>query len=436
MLKRCLMILLLLILAACDTNKDVPREPTVVPFPTVTAGVSVSGNVSAFNPNAGVNPATAIAIANQPTPTPDTMACPAASGEVALRNVADDNNAIIEEIVRFLSAGGTAIALEDALRDQWDILGDEGGVRPDVDLTGEGQPEIVLTYTSPDEGGILLIVGCINRRYDALFTAVSDTPEPPALVYLSDMNFDGRGDVLFTTRICDSAISDVCELQTNLTAWQPSAFRFVSLLGTQIISESPPEVIDIDNDAVQEFLVRMDRRGTEITGPLPTGTNIYDWDGTAYVLSIVDVDPPQYRIQLVEEADLSMVNGRTATAIEVYRAALTNDDLRDWFDDDLPILDTYIYYRILIAQAAPDIQNGDFIGVYQSIAETFNDPNLSTPYLVMSQIFFENYQVAQDATAACNEVVSYVLNNPEALDYMNRYGTNNHTYTARELCPL
>ncbi|MEQ8672135.1 MAG: hypothetical protein RLP44_21025 [Aggregatilineales bacterium] len=440
MLKRCLLTLTLLIIsalsAACTSGDDVPREPTVVPFPTVTAGVSISGNVSAFNPNIGVNPATAIAIANQPTPTPDLLVCPPLSGEVALRDVDDDNASIVDEITRFLSAGGSPVALEDALRDQWEILGEDGFIRADIDLTGEGQPEIIVAYTAPDEGGVLLILGCVNRRYEARFTANSDTFDPPTVIFLSDMNNDGRSDVLFTTRRCDSAVSEVCEFQTNLTAWQPTAFRFVSLLGTVIVSGNPPEVVDFDNDSVQEFFVRIDNRGDEITGPLRTGTNIYDWNGSGYVLSIVQVDPPLYRIQVVQEADNSMVEGFTPTAINLYQSALTDDSLRNWYDDETPILDTYIYYRVLIAQAAPDIENGNFIGVYQSITETFNDPELVTPYLVMAQIFFDSYQVAQDASAACAEVVNYVLNNPEALELLNRYGTNNPTYTARQLCPL
>ncbi len=436
MVKKILPLLMLILLVSCTSTEDVPREPTVVPFPTVTPGVAISGAVSPFSASNLVNPATVVAVANQPTATPDLLVCPQQTGEVTLRAAPETNAEIIAEIIRFLSAGGTPVALEDALRDQWQILGEEGFVRADVDLTGEGLPEIIAGYTAPDEGGVLLIAGCVNRRYETLYTTISDTFDPPALIFLNDMNFNRLPDVLFTTRRCDVTIGDTCSLLTTLVGWQSSEFRFVSLIGVEILSENPPQVVDLDNDSVEEIAVRMDNNGDEVTGPLRTGTNFYDWNGSEYVLSRITLDVPEFRIQVVHEADRNVLTGDYATAIALYQEALTDDALRSWFADNLPIEESYVRFRLLTAQAAIEAPADQVLAVYQSIAEAFPEPEQNTPFIEMAQIFFDTFTVTADIGAACAEVVNYALGNPLALELINRYGTRNPTYSAGQLCPM
>ena len=76
------LIMILTLAIGCQPQSPTPvSQPTIVPFPTVTAGFSVSGEL---NPNQAqnqnnspvFNPATAIAEVNQPTPRPDLSACP------------------------------------------------------------------------------------------------------------------------------------------------------------------------------------------------------------------------------------------------------------------------------------------------------------------------------------------------------------------------
>jgi hypothetical protein len=172
MMKRHALLLTIFFLAACEPAPAAPL-PTVVPFPTMTPGRVVSGIIPtpvsvAAQPGA-INPLT---IGNNAaTPAADYALCPP-PGEVTLDRqppIARDMNAAM---VRFLTAGGAPIALEDALRTDWGVLAATGFVRNDLDLTGEGTPETIVSYLSPDGGGALMIATCENGGvrlvYDAL----------------------------------------------------------------------------------------------------------------------------------------------------------------------------------------------------------------------------------------------------------------------------
>lgn len=429
-----------LALAACGTTPNPqPQAPTLIPFPTVTPGQVIRGSL---NPVSGLrldgsgisNPATAVAVASQPTATPDATACPALVESTALDTTINDPDGIAQEIIRFLSAGGTTSALENALRDDWQMLSESGFVRSDLDLTGEGRPEILMSYSVPGIGGTLLIAGCRDRRYVELYRSVSDEAQPPEIIVIGDMNRDGRNDLLYANRRCDPDTPNTCDYRTQLITWQPDRGRFVSLLGTIIISSDLPSVSDIDNDQVSEIIARQQNSGTLATGPLRTGVNIYDWNGAEYVLSIVQPDPPRYRIQAIHEGDRQFARREMLNATELYRLALTDESLRSWLNDEDDTLISYTLYRLLLAQTYAG--SGDLLAIYQRIAETFPTPEQVTAYVEMSQVFWDTYQATADLTSACASVQAFIAGRPEAVSLLNRYGSRSPTYTARDLCPF
>ena len=76
------LLLLIALLVACQLDALPAVGPTVIPFPTMTPGqvlrgplptVPAGGSISASGLS---NPATAVALANRPTATPDYAACP------------------------------------------------------------------------------------------------------------------------------------------------------------------------------------------------------------------------------------------------------------------------------------------------------------------------------------------------------------------------
>lgn len=427
---------LLLLAAACQpTNTTANLPPTGMPFPTMTPGQVVSGvlptggaaPVSADGELA--NPATAVALANQPTPTPDYAQCPPQSSPL-LDEQPLTNSAIINELERYLSAGGAVAGLTDRLRSEWAVFGDESDLRMDVDLTGEGVPEVIISYLSPDEGGVLAIFGCANGRYSARYQ-FTNGEAPPELIFLGDMTFDERPELLFSAETCPA---DDCAFDTRVVGWRADLGRFVNL-ASSIESETAPEAGDVDNDQVQEIIVRLRNSGTSETGPLRTGVLIYDWNGAGYVPSITQLDPPRYRIQIIHAADRLFADLDADQALPLYELALNDPSLDPWHSDEQITLDSYLFFRLLLAYAF--VEDDRLLPTYQAMIERFPlDAETVPPFAELGDLFWTAFQITNNLNSACQEVQRGINQRPEMLDLLNRYGERSPTYSAQTVCPF
>ena len=138
--------------------------------------------------------APAVALANRPTATPDYTACPPSASPV-LADTPTNSPEMASEIARYMSFGGSPALLETALRDQWGVLNETGSVRADIDLTGEGTPDIIAVYSVPGAGGSLLVLGCAAGRYVPFYQV--DTPGVPQIVNAGELNANGTPEILY-----------------------------------------------------------------------------------------------------------------------------------------------------------------------------------------------------------------------------------------------
>ena len=428
--------MILALSTACQSAAPLATPPTAIPFPTVTPGRLIEGILPTIvgvplDGSGLANPATAVALASRPTSTPDYGACPA-SASPAFPTLPATGSAIAQEIANFLSDGGSTEGLTDGLRD-WGLLGDQGVLRADVDFTGGGIPEVVVTYRAPDDGGTLLLLGCVNGLYAPLYQSITGG-DAPVIVQAGDMNFDQIPDLLFSSRSCSADNSDDCAFRTQFITWTRQGGRFVSLLNGSLSSAEPPATSDVDNDQVLEIVVRLNDPGNSTTGPLRTGVNIYDWNGAVYVLSIVQLDPPRFKIQVIQEADRAFARLDTDQAISLFQQAQGNADLRYWFDDEPAPLNSYAFYRLVLLYAYTEDDN--LLATYQAALQAFPDPANQPVYIALLDAFWNALQVTHNLRSACVEVQAIISARPEALSLLNRYGTRSPTYTASDLCPF
>lgn len=435
------MAILALLAAACETQVEAPPTPTVIVFPTATPGTTLYGvlptpdrvaqNPDLLNPSNGT-----------PSPTPNTAICPPISEQAELNVQPDDPEAMIDELLRYLSAGGDPEGLADALRESWDILGEDGFVRADFDLDVNGTNEVIIGYTAPEDGGTLLIAGCQNRRYVQRFHDTSARPTPPELLSPGDINRNGLADIIYTFQRCPQGDESdaLCEYRTQIVTWQRSVARFTGLIPGGLTSRQVPDIRDTDGDAVQELVLRLNDDGNIDTGPLRTGLKIYDWNGVEYVLSIVQPEPLRYRIQVIHQADRYFAQRSMSQAVRLYQQVLTDNELEVWLRNETPLLESYTLYRLLLARAFNEQSEAE--AVYQRINEDYPQPEAPEAgpeppvYADMARVFWEDYQVSRDMSEACNAVRDVISNNPEAVDQLNRYGQNSPTYTTNDLCPF
>lgn len=428
--------IILLMLAACQPSPPpAVGGPTVIPFPTMTPGRTVRGILPtpAGLPLSGsnlANPATAVALANRPTVTPNYAACPSLASPRLPDAVPATAREINDEIARFLAEGGAPAALESVLRAGWGLPG--SFIRSDLDLTGEGTRDILIGYASPDEGGALVILGCADGRYRLHYQGALGG-EAPQVLQTGDQNQDRLTDVLFSSRVCLD--EDECSYETQLITWQPLEGRFITLLldGT-IESPEMPVSSDVDGDRVLEVIIRLTSRGTASTGPLRTGVTIFDWNGSHYLRSITQLDPPFFRVQVIHEADRNLQRSEVERAIALYELALNDASLGNWYNDDPQVLTSYALYRLLTAYAFTEDER--LLTTYQTITQTYPDPAAAPVYAAMSSAFWNALQVTNNLRSACLEVRDIIAARPEALGLLNRYGSSSPTYAANDLCPF
>jgi len=430
-----IVVCLLLIAAACQPEPLTGSRATPVPFPTMTPGQVLIGQLNPAAQAAGSSPAEAVAIASRATPTPRYDACPVQTGAPDFPELQSLDVPLAEALIRFLEAGGTLAQLRSGLS-EWGVLQEGGEVR-DIDLTGEGGVEIVIAYTAPGDVGSLLILGCENGRYVARYEMLADGSTPPTIVWVGDVNRDSRTELVLSRRQCESP--DLCEFDTQILRWNERQGRFFNLLSGPLRSLALPTVDDIDDDSVTELVVNLDSRGNLTTGPLRTGINIYDWNGAQYVLSIIQLQPPVFRIQIIHEADREFARRNIADAARLYGLALADDDLRYWFNDGPVNVLSYALYRLVLAYTY--LEDERLPEVVQRLNEeypldegdTLEDQNV---YAALAYTFLNAVQAREDLHTACQAVQRIVEIRPEALELLNRYGRYSPTYTALDLCPF
>ncbi|MBE0690322.1 MAG: hypothetical protein IH587_09405 [Anaerolineae bacterium] len=428
--------LIVIVLVGCAPTSVMDAPAAQIPFPTMTPGHYAAGEMPtqvalALDGGLALNAASALN-PNQATAAPSFNRCPpAASPEL------DPQPSIAREMdasmIRFLDAGGDAPTLEEALRSQWGVLGSSGFVRTDIDFSGEGTPEFIISYLAPDGGGSLLIASCADGRVLQVYETTLGG-EPPQILWANDMTFDGAVDMLFSSRVCSGATEDTCVYRTQLIHWLDRLGQLVNLLGSPVEASRPPTIEDVDQDQVFELVVRQDDDGDAESGPRRTGLDVYDWNGGSYVRSLTQLDPPRYRIQIVHQADAAFTAEAFDEAITLYQQVLSDGELRNWLNDDTQTLPAYAIYRLMLVYAF--LEDERRIELYQFIQQNYPDMNAAPVYIQMAQAFWDALQVTNNLRSACLEVESIIAVRTEALGLLNRYGSESPTYNAHDVCPF
>lgn len=431
-------LIIVLVLTAC-TGVEAPPRLEITPFPTATPGQVIFGELlppdTVFIASDNTLP-TPVSIGVLPTAAPDFGQCPARSDTTLEQTPPQSVDVIIEEAARYLATGGDVGVLLETLRETWDVIPSDAPARADIDYTGEGISDVLLPISAPDGTSALAILGCRAGTTAVLYEIRSDTAIPPTILAFADVNHDRRNDVLYAASVCpEERESDAdCDYQTQLITWSAQRSRFIELLPPSVFSASPPTVSDFDSDQVSEVIVRLERRGTAQTGPLRTGTNVYDWNGSQYVLSIVELDAPRFKVQVLHEGDKALLRGDTASAKSIYQTAISDTSLRFWFDDEPDVLQSYAFYRLLQTQVLTlDATQTNTITEIQSL---YTNPATAPVYAEMALRFYETFTNEANVGSACTAVSAIIAARPEALSQLNRYGSRNPTYTQADLCPF
>jgi Tol biopolymer transport system component len=447
------------------TNTPRPTRantPTTTPYPT-------------FHPDSAVTH----------TPAPPAV-CPQVDPDLLLdldvtqESFIEQGKLDIAVLDDALDAGASYQMIYDALEQ---ILGKYNPVSLQ-DLTGDGTPELIKqSFFTVD------VYSCVDGEHLSLqFPDVPDVGTP-GIFAVTDMNLNGTPDV-----VVQSIGTSLGKIAVEIYEWNGD--KFIPLIQTTHGEKHPDQsrivrilhwyedymgddaavlngrtdiiIDDLDGNGTKELIltdcgpVHMDT--VRNLGPWRGKRLVYTWDGIHFLLSSIEMDPPEYRFQAVQDADQAALVGDYDRALALYQDAIFNEELLSWtsdhreylaelFDaekegkptptqppadpDEYDILSAYARFRIMLLYLMQGWDDEAQV-VYETLQERYPEDSAGYFFVETAQAFWERFNYRNVIGWGCYGAIEYVKANEEILKVLgsNDHGSQSHIYTAEDVCPF
>lgn len=348
-------------------------------------------------------------------------------------------------MLAYLAQGGATANLLTILRNASSINDQWGGVFS-IDLSGDGEPETVVSLIDPfsadqatGPSGMLLIYGCENRQATLWYSNLAPQPAPlPRIVQTGNFIAAPRGNqVAVQTSTCGAS---TCFEKLDVLGWNGQTI--VSLLAEPLeLPSGQYQLVQTDADTPIEIQAQKGAMGSIGAGPQRTEKQLWDWNGTQYVKAKIEPSPVEYRIHAIYEGDDALGAGDYQKAIDWYSRAFTDDALKDWLTEvgydkahDRDTLKAYARFRLLLI----GMLRGDANAIDQLNALTVEYPEGSPVHQTqqMAQLLWDKYQATQNWAETCTVVNLFASEEYEIVDDLALFGYANRTYTSDDMCPV
>ncbi len=412
--------ILLLSLAACGsrgtptpppTSTATPR-PTVTPLPTATA-----------------------------TPVP---ICPA-ENLAAKWTPPDQFDGYPQAIRAYLSQGGVTANLLTLLRQASSINDKWGGVFS-IDLSGDGEPETIVSIVDPfsadqaaGPSGMLLIYGCENQQVNLWYSNIAARPNLlPRIVQTGNFIAAPRGNqIAVQTETCGA---NTCFEKFDVLGWDGQSI--VSLLAEPLeLPAGQFQLVQADADAPIEIQAQKGLNSSIGAGPQRTEKQLWDWNGAQYVIVKTEISPVEYRIHAVYEADDAFNAGDYQKAIDWYSRVITDDTLKDWLTEnggvnahDKDTLKAYARFRLLLIGLLRKDANAE--DQLKALTNDYPDGSPVHQTQQMAQLLWDKYQATKSWAETCAAVDAFANDQYQITDDLGLFGYSNRMYTSDDMCPI
>jgi tetratricopeptide (TPR) repeat protein len=315
----------------------------------------------------------------------------------------------------------------EALRRVTDLL------RVDVDDDGAGELVMVVVDPSPDYGvnlrGDVLVVDKDEQRYSLAYSAAGESLLlDPALIEIDDLNGDGHTEMAFSST---SFGAHTCFTTVFIVASGTGQYQDLTGGGIEM-SYVDPSFVDWDGDGVRELIMYGGTIGSVGAGPQRERTEVYRWDGTAYVLSETVYDYSNYLYFKVLDANQALLDANYEEAVALYREAIDNPNLDVWMEEGERVeLAAFSRYRLTLTHL--------LLGEVASAEATRDELLGAQPDSIYAQVvnvFWDAYEREADLKVACEQVGEFAIERPETVEVLVDYGYGNPTFTPEEVCPI
>lgn len=361
------------------------------------------------------------------------------------------------QVIDYLNDGGQLQAVADRLNTEI------------IDLTGDNVPELTVSgcsfqIYSCNEGQYVMPLD--YGRYDLRILAIKDMnldgiPEliisqndfPTDYMYYTIFEWDGQQfqnlikQPDFYSRYDGGRVEDNSIVSTGIGRGLDNILENWSLE-------------DIDGNGTIEFVINCGlptHVDGKLNGPWRAETDTYMWNGYGFVLHSIQVEPPQYRFQAVQDADYALEDGDYEKALDLYEQVIYNDKLGWWSNkrneheqqiimSDISGLPTptplpqdfteynnlaaYAHYRIMLLY----VLQGRMIEaytIYDSLQEKYPSWQVGNAYAELAKVFWEEYKTSQKIGLACSKAIEYTAIHPKEIltyigDFFSEFSIKNH----------
>lgn len=309
---------------------------------------------------------------------------------------------------RWADRAGAAAVLADADDDgaqEWiisreQLLGDQLS-----SVNQEAHPQTLEYLLFEPSGAGYTLVASWSSEIAAFYPAFDSMPR---VLTVSDINGDGRSEIVFHAQTCGASICSV-----RLSVWQWDGKTLHNLAKKNIgTSYAVTTFTDLDGDGATEIVLR-----GGLTWPAAglqrERVFVYHWQGGQYTLAESYPTESKFAYFRVVDAQEALRRGNLTRALELARQVVASPregNLRGMLDfaaDEEARIVSYAALQVMIVHAAraePD-EMAFYLG---EIKRQYSRP--SNPYVEIAQLFFDRYQATGSVVAACATALPAIRN--------------------------
>jgi hypothetical protein len=342
-------------------------------------------------------------------------------------------------IQEYLNAGGGAAMLEGTLAEWGVLLPEAPGQVVVVDLTGDGEAEIVVALwyvgDAAAPSGDLLIFGRHGGGYALLYQEGYD-PAGPAVRLLPAIDADGDDcqEVVYTLGTCGA---HTCFESLEILGWQETGFS--SLMGGRLDMPYPtyivtPGRIEAGSGSIASV-------GAE---PQRDYSEVWEWNGSVFTVTQQIWAPPVYRYHALLDGDCALFGGDYSAAVAAYERVIGDDALQEWGAVSGGVepkveraqLAAFACWRlVLVHLQAGDL--GSARAAYERLQAEYPASAIGHDVAALAGVFWGAYGVDGSVVDGCLALVVVAKEDTSVHDFFNaNYGYANPRWEAVDICPF
>ncbi len=367
-----------------------------------------------------------------------------------------------ENVLKVLEAGASLRQAAAA----FDRAFQTTGMLPLIDLTGDGVPEMIvyraMFFTN--------VIGCAEGGYYRLLELDSGPGgmTVPRIELVEDMNLNATPDLIITYQVSTGGNSVVDILEWNGSRFvsriqvshgknSPSTSRIAQALNWYedyyswmeipvMNGRAEITVRDLDGNGTLELILADSGPGHLDTffsyGPWRGKRMYFSWDGMHYLYYALEMDPPEYRFQAVQDADRFFLLREYDHAIRFYQDVISGKELEWWSPERMEFF-SKLFDAKANRQPTPipppeDLTEYPRLVAYAALSQQHPSGTEGHPYVVLAERFHAEFRSSGDPISACKSVVEYATADAEILAPLGdkRHGMQSHMYFPEDFCPF